>query len=110
MVLLASYEDGSTETIDAHRGTPKKRIQIMGRAPSVVDDSKSIICDRREVSVSGAAKGHTSHSIGFHKSARSNTPNVLGIRTSLYTTDGMLAVLQPMAVGEIIRDGSDCVS
>lgn len=111
VVLLVSYEDGSTATIeyitDAHRSTVKERIQVMGRGHTiVVDDFEAMTCDGQELSVSGSGKGHIENLVAFRKSASSRTPDVRGIRTSLSTTQTMFAAIESMSVGESILVGT----
>lgn len=115
VVLLISYEDGSTATIeyitDAHRSTPKERIQVMGRGHTiVVDDFKSVTCDGQEISVSGSGKGHTENLIAFRKASTSGTRDLQGLRTSLSTTQTMFAALESLATGESIPVGTISVS
>ncbi len=97
VTILLGYADGSSATIiystGAHPGTPKERIEILGRGHTIViDDFRHIVVDGQ--AVRGAeGKGHIESLRRIHRDPRDGVDAEICNRMNLAATKAVLAVI-----------------
>lgn len=107
VTLLISYSDGSTASIeyvtDAHRTTPKERIEVNGRGHTlVVDDFITIMADGQKATLAGG-KGHIENLLAFRRAVLSGEFDPAELRTSLSTTQVMFSALRSITSGQTVQ-------